>query len=503
MTISGAGEDPPTIIDFKIIRDAQLTPEALGPAVLVHIAQHLVPALQRNGADAQAAQYAAMQIVAQLGHREFATLEQTAVQGATGNRMRGEPVSATHIALEPHGEVLVHKTTQWASYVNDTGQTIEFGSEGRPVLKIDFVTGFWLERAQQAGGGATGAPMVFPNADGVKQFALHGKVQRCRLETPDAALKTMLTLRGTTLVDILLYGVARILGWAGIYIEPPGPLDNLLWDRTRPQLDHRFQHVQVVALRPPAHLLNAATYQVQASHSGIRERNAALAFGEHCQSIASRLIFKSNSKVALEAENEKDEKRKEFLEKQADEYRAVLDIIKEKSRKESAPPLKSAEHLESVEPSEPPPRKPLSPETCVNHLGDSLKYSTGNCLEMAMMAAALVQSNAKQFLSERGLAHAEINADIYESKSNGNHAFCVMKLNVNGFTYKIAIDPWTQVSMPYENYLDYMSSYPMSPYTEEDTTYGVAEWVSKPINQKTFITQARNILKIYLAEPGA
>lgn len=345
--------------------------------------------------------------------------------------------------------------------------------------------------------------MVFPNADGVKQFALHGKVQRCRLETPDAALKTTLTLRGTTLVDILLYGVARILRWAGIYIEPPGPLDNSLWDRTRPKLDHRSQQAQDVAVRPPANLLKVATYQVQASHSGITERNAALAFGAYCQSMVSRLIFKSNSKVAFEAENEEDEDRKLSLEKQADEYRALVDIIREKSRKESAPSLEPSEHLAPVDPSEPPPRKPLSPETCVNHLGDSLRESAGNCFEMALAAAALAQTNAKKFLSERGLAHAEIKAEIYESKSNGNHAFCVINLKVNGFTYKIAIDPWTGVSMPYKHYVDYMTSYPMSPYTEEDTTYGVAEWVSKPINEKTFITQAPNILKKYLAGPGA
>ncbi|VVE59306.1 hypothetical protein [Pandoraea sputorum] len=315
--------------------------------------------------------------------------------------------------------------------------------------------------------------MVFPNADGVKQFALHGKVQRCRLETPDAALKTMLTLRETTLVDILLYGVARILGWAGIYIDPPGPLDNALWERTRPQ-DPRD-----VVQQPPPNLLKVATHRVQASHSGTQERDAALAFGAYCQSMASRLLPYSYSKKFVEANQAEGERRDELL-AQAESYGTIIDGIRNK--------LEFARYKSIA---------------CVSLLTNALKFSTGDCTEMALVTAALAQSNAKQFLSERGLANVEIKAEIYETKSHGDHAVCVMTLEFPGFTYKIAIDPWVEVSMLYEHYVDYVTTYPINLYIEKDTTFGVSESVSRTINQEYFMKQASNILKKYLAEPGA
>lgn len=119
------------------------------------------------------------------------------------------------------------------------------------------------------------------------------------------------------------------------------------------------------------------------------------------------------------------------------------------------------------------------------------------------MTAALVQSNAKKFLTERGLTNVVIKAEIYETKANGDHAFCVMTLKNNGFTYKIAIDPWIEVSMLYDHYVDYVTTYPTKLYIEKYTIFGVSESASRTINQEYFMKQAQNILKKYRVEPGA
>ncbi|AKM33319.1 hypothetical protein AB870_24295 (plasmid) [Pandoraea faecigallinarum] len=474
LSISRVGEDQPTTIDFTDILDKPFTPEKRGQAVLERIVERLMPALQRNGADEEAALWAAHQIAAQLGDRQFATLEQTAIQGATGNRMRGEPVSATHIALEPCGEVLVHKATHWAGYVDDTGKTIEFESKGLPVLKFNFVTAFSLSleradrRIQQAGDGGAGARMVFANADGTKQFALHAKVQRCYLETPDAALKAMLTGRATSLTDILLYGTARILGWAGIYIDPPGPLHDALWERSRPQ-DPRD-----VVQQPPLNLLNVATHRVQASYSGTQERDAALALGAYCQSMASRLVTHSHTRALVDAGKVQGE-RKEKLLANSGEYGA--DIYRAR---------KTAKEMES------------RTERMLYVLKSALKTSSGDCLELALLTSVIIQEKAKRVLSAQGFPNADVRTEIYKADEPGDHAFCVMTVRIDPFKYRIAVDPWVQVSMPYDQYVDYVRSLPENDFLRKDTTFSIAETQSKIINSPDYKAEASAVLQYYL-----
>ncbi|VVE86005.1 hypothetical protein [Pandoraea sputorum] len=476
LSISGVGDARPTIIDFTSIRDAPLPPEERGPAVLALIAGCLVPALQRQGADAQAAQSAAMHMVAQLGNPEFATLAPSAVQGAIGPRMRGEPLSTTHIALAAHGEVLVHTTTQWASYVDDTGQPRGFGSQGPPVLTMDVVTGFWLERTR-AGRGVEQVGWVFANAEGTKQFVLHGKVQRCLLETPAADLKALLVPRTPTLLDILLYGLARLLGQDGIFIDPPSPLENTLWDMTRPALptcpplDH-----EVVPPAPPR-LLTATARRVQASHAGVTERNAALAFGAYCQSRVRQLIPCSYSQTLVRADRAHGIARDQWL-AQAEWYGVILDTVRDQSNTTTSAAQRS-----------------------VTLLKKALACATGDCEEMALVAAALAQTTAKSFLAERGLARADIRAEIFEAKREGDHAFCVVHLKIHGATYTIAIDPWAEVAMPYEHYVDYMTTYQTSFYINTTTTFGVDAVTSKAINQPTFMREAGLTLQRYVAPP--
>lgn len=485
LSFTGIGQDDHATLDFGDCLDpgAQYTPEERGHAVLMHIVERLVPALQRSGADEQAAFLAAFHIVAQLGDREFATLEQSAVQGATGNRMRGEPVSATHIALQAHGEVLVHKSTRWAGYENGAGQIIGFENGGPAILRIDFVSAFWLERAQRppqpavpgvdAADAADAAPRIFANADGTKQFAVHGKVQRCLLETPDPELKALLTGRTTTLLDLLCYGVARLLGWAGIFIEPPAPLEARLWASTRPGLYERARHASGVVPHPPAQSLTVAQSRVQAFHPGTQERSAALALGAYCQALASRLLPHSSTKAIVDAYHAPDDSHADLL-AQSGVYGFVINMMRATSRRERS-----------------------TAEFCVKLVGKSLATSVGDCLEAALVSAALVQSSARQFLAERGFASADIRAELYSADYRGDHAFCVMTLKLNGFTYRVAIDAWAGVSMLYEQYVDYVTTYPDHLYTRENTVFGIDWAFSRAINQETFKRQVAVILENY------
>lgn len=481
LSISGLGETHPTLIDFTDYQDERLSPEARGQAVLMHIAESLVPALQRHGADQEAAVLAAYQLAAQFGDREFAMLEQGAVQNASGQRMCEEPVSATHIVLKPHGEVLVHKSTQWAGYVDDTGRRISVaprsGIEAPSVLKLSFVTAFRLERVDRhtlpAGHGADSARRIFANVDGRKQFALSGQVRHCLLETPDAALKALLTHRTTTLTDILLYGFARMLGRAGILIIPPAPLYHTRWATPLPR------HSRDVVLSSPPDFLKVASYQIQAFRPGTRELDAALALGAYCQSMVSGLIPHSRTKTLVEAHRAQGEIKKKLLAR-ARRDGEVVDRVREK--------LKTGKSLF---------------ENCLNLLRDSLAFATGDCLEMALVSAALAHSKARSFLKARGFANAEITVEIYEAGSSGDHGFCVLNLKINGFAHKIAIDPWADVSMLYEQYGDYVTTYPDHLYTREFTSFRLDASLSKTINREDYMQRAADILEKYLAQPQA
>lgn len=481
LTFSAEPGEYPVALDFSDILDLPLTPEARGRAVLVHLAKLLVPALRRQGADEQAALCGAMQITAQLGEREFATLEQRAVQNATAGRMFGAPVSATHIVLKAHGEVLLHKSTQWAGYVDDAGQTIGFSADGPAILSIDWVGAFRFERTDRAtstaADGVRGARAIWANADGRKRFALHGQVQRCLLDTPDARLKAMLTCSPATFYDLLLYGFARFSGWAGIFIEPPAPRCDRLWESTRPAPHAHPQAGQQRVPQAPRHILQGTARRVQAFHAGIQERNAACALGAYCQAAASQLVSRSDTKAQAAAERAQGARRAALL-AQVECYGAEVAAIRSKQRVARYPAVGYA-----------------------NLLADVLKYSAGDCAEMAIVAAALVQSQAKPFLSERGFANAEVTAGIYEAKFNGDHMFCVMNLRINGFTFRIVIDPWLEVSMPYGQYVDYVTTNATSGYIRADTTFGLYEWLSKVVNQEYFVKQAAGIIKKYWTGP--
>lgn len=481
LTFSGLEQDQRTIIDFTAIPNQARSREQRGEAVMMRIVKQLVPALQRNGADEQAALDAARHIVAQLGNQAFATLEQTAVQGVMENRMSGEPVSALHIALAPHGEVLLHKTTQWAGYVDDTGQIMGFGDNGPPVLKVDVVTSFWLERAAPsappAPDGTQGTRTVFSNVDGAKHFALHGRVQRCLLETPDAALKARLVPCTPTFIETLLYGLARVLGAAGIFIEPP--LENLGWAATRPQLRTAPTVAPNVVPHTPAALPHIAARRFQGAHAGGAERDVAFALGEYCRSMASRLMTHSYSKVRVAASRLPADESERLMVQAERDGRFINQM------RHAAGPNQSAS------------------QNALQVLKDSLKTSTGDCGEMALVTAALVQSQAKQFLSERGFEDADTRVDIYKAKTDGDHAFCVMTLKLNGFTYKVAIDPWADVSMLYDHYVDYVTTFPDNIYISAATTFGIDCGYSASINHPFFKWWAPFVLEKYSPPPGA
>lgn len=219
VTIPRVGDDHCCALGFTDINPA-LTPEARGKAVLERRAVHLAPTLAGIGGEVLAAHAAALEMAALLGEREFATLEQSATERATNHQMRGAPASTTQIALGQDGEVLVHKTAQWAHYLDRRGGAVGSRLHGAPVLKASYVTGFRLTRTEN--------PLRRTDASGAKQFALHGNVRRWRLETPDAEPKATLTRR--TFLDAILPGRARPIRRASLHLEPPDWSDERPWE---------------------------------------------------------------------------------------------------------------------------------------------------------------------------------------------------------------------------------------------------------------------------------
>ncbi|VVE54906.1 hypothetical protein [Pandoraea sputorum] len=241
LSISTFNEGHPTPIDFTdIANNRSLTHEARGEAVLRRIAARLGPMLLANCADLVATRAAALEIVAQLGDREFAMLSQTAVQRALDRRMTDPPLSTTHIALERDGKVLVHQRTQWAVYGDAQGQQVGSGVADTPILEAGFVTAFWLERVV--------SDLSRAGADATKQFALHGNVQRCFLETLDAELQAMLARHASSFGDDVLEGVAKLFTETQIHIEPPAQ--------------------DVGAQRPPARILERDATSDRAAPAG-------------------------------------------------------------------------------------------------------------------------------------------------------------------------------------------------------------------------------------------
>ncbi|MFM0515208.1 hypothetical protein, partial [Paraburkholderia sp. RL17-373-BIF-A] len=133
----------------------------------------------------------------------------------------------------------------------------------------------------------------------------------------------------------------------------------------------------------------------------------------------------------------------------------------------------------------------------VSAVSASLKYSCGNCREMAYAAAALAHLSAKNFLYSRGLKDVEMHIEIYRAETNGDHAFCVANFTMHGEVHQIAIDPWSQVSMSYDDYVEYVTACPCPPYTNENSTFGVSRRSTDVVNSEKFITSTRKMFARY------
>ncbi|AKK24823.1 hypothetical protein [Pandoraea oxalativorans] len=483
LSISISGEDKHAFIEFTDIPDGD--PAARGAVVLDRIANRLEGTLMGNGADNDAARAAARNIAAQLGDEEFETLEQTAVQKALGDRMNGVPVSRTHIALGHHGEVMVHKTTQWASYENDNRQTIRSAQAETPILEARVVIALRLVRGD------------------TKTFALLGKVERFLLETPAADLKARLMQGTESFIDTILNAIARIFRRAGILIEPPSDADNKIWDSTPRGLDDLPAYAPDAVPLPPQNILSLDLRRVQASHSGVKERNAALAFGHHCMAVISAWLPNSGSRKAVEAAAADDEEKKAKLRQESETYAKIINEY----RREFAPEIELP--MTNV-----PRFKPMTAKKLLGKMQASLETSTGNCFEMTLAAAAFARSRALVFFSEQGLTDVSIetemfhalsnnktNEDRYEKRDGEDHAFCVVKVRVNGHSLKMAIDPWMNVCLPYNDYLDYASAHTAPPYTTHDTKFGINQEYTNLIKTPEFIETARDVVSKKLSAP--
>ncbi|VVE84549.1 hypothetical protein PSP31121_04807 [Pandoraea sputorum] len=485
LLISTPNEEHHAYVNLSAIRnDQSLTHEGRGLEVLKRIAACMAPTLLSRCEDLVAASAAALEIATQLGAPEFATLERTAVQRAMGQRMAVEPLSTTHIDLGGDGKVLVRQTSQWSAYVDEQGQRVGFGVEDMPILEAGFAAAFWLERIDSH----------TSDTAGKKSFALHGNVQHCFLETPDAALKAAFVGRPPNFADDVLHGVARLFDEAQIHIEPPtheaggqrppsAILDVAERRIERSEADGQA-HRRTMGLatitdatgvrvgKPPGTSHSPALVLNQLSQLSATfefNRKAALAFGQDCASLVSGLISKSYTRS--EAENaplEKLEESKELIRAIRDEFNHFV---------------------------------PSTTEDFLRYVSKCLASSAGNCQEMAMVAATVVQTRAREFLMARGLEHFDFQAEIYDSRP-GDHAICVLNVDVDDYIHEIAIDPWMGVAMLYEDYEKYIIANPMPPYTDI-TKFKPDDSVLDILSEPNFIDEARKVLKDYISlEPS-
>lgn len=473
LTLSICGEEPPRPIDFTdIANDQSLSREARGEAILKRIAERIVPPLLLTCVDLTIAHAAALEIATQLGDAALATLEQAAVQRATAQRMVGRPLSTTHIELESDGKVRVHRTSQWTAYENAQGQEVESGIAHTPVLEVGLDLAFWLEPD----------PHNVPptHALATKTFALHGNVQHCFLQTPDAELKAMLTRSPSRFDEDVMHGLARLFEAAQIQPEPSTRREPRTPSRI---LDGAQRRIEPSAAHAPAHprTMGIATLP---DASGVRvlkpqgtpnspalvfnQLFAALEFGQYCSTTVSRLIVKSYTKSKA---------KKEAPEK-CEAYKEEIQAIRNKFNNDI----------------------PLTTEGFLSYVSMSLESSAGNCLEMAMVAATMAQSNARAFLLARGVKSVEVHAEIYDTQPSapyGDHMLCVINVTLDAQHHKIAVDPWMGISMPYDDYVKYARAHPVSPHIETNTEFGFNESISNVLKHPDFVERARQVINPY------
>ncbi|VVE54919.1 hypothetical protein [Pandoraea sputorum] len=118
-----------------------------------------------------------------------------------------------------------------------------------------------------------------------------------------------------------------------------------------------------------------------------------------------------------------------------------------------------------------------------------------------MVAATYAQTHAQAFLLARGLTDVDITAQVYGTSFPSDHVMCVLHVERHAHVYKIVIDPWMGVSLPYDDYAHYVHTHPRPPYTFSRTEFVLNERVSNVVNQPDFIEQARAVTEKYLGKP--
>ncbi|WP_157112503.1 hypothetical protein [Pandoraea faecigallinarum] len=474
LTISISGEAPDGPLDFTdIANDPLLAHEAGGKAVLKRIAEHIVPPLLLSCVDMGIAYAAALQIATQLGDAEFAALGPTAVQRAVDDRMVGGPLSTTHIALEGDGKVLVHQRSQWAAYLDGQGQAVESENAGAPVLEAGFVAAFWVEPL------ASDLP-----ASATKQFALHGNMQHCYLDTLDAGLKAMLTRYPSRIDDDIVHRLARVFDKARIRLEPPTP--EARWSRTPLPIRHGVArriaaYATSTSARPRAVEITTASETSGVRGVGvpalIHEQLAVHDFCDFCVTRVRQLILKS----ATEEDFDSGGMKHQFATKRFEFYN-----------------MANVAYRKDIPELLPLPRKYLA------FVLGALKYSTGNCVEMALTAAAFAQLKSRDFFSMRGHHSDGVKAEIYGPKSydpqlegKADHFFCVLNLAVNGNLYKMAVDPWMWNFMSFDAYIRALKDNPIPPITQPDTIFVMEKGMTYAISHPDFTEPVQKVFDRY------
>jgi hypothetical protein len=360
--------------------------------------------------------------------------------------------------------------------VNGQGQSVASENAGTPVLEAGWVAAFWV------------APLVSDspqaNANATKRFALHGHMRHCYLDTLDAGLKTMLMRYPSSIDDDIAHRLARAFEKARIRLEPR--THEVRRSRTPLPIPEDTARRIAASATSTAARPRAVQITTASEASGVRgvgvpalihEQLAVSDFCDLCVKRVRQLILKSATEEDFDSGGMKHQ-----IATMRFKFYNMANVAYRKDIPEGLPP----------------PRKYLA------LVSGALKYSTGNCVEMALTAAAFAQLKAQDFFSMRGHHADGVKAEIYgpasydpQLEGGADHFFCVLNLIVNGNAYKMAVDPWMWNSMSCEAYLRALKDNPIPPITQSDTLFVTEKGMTDAINHPDFTEPVQSVFNRY------
>jgi uncharacterized protein YjbI with pentapeptide repeats len=116
-----------------------------------------------------------------------------------------------------------------------------------------------------------------------------------------------------------------------------------------------------------------------------------------------------------------------------------------------------------------------------------LKYSTGNCGEMAGMCKSMCDLYLKESLVLLGYHDVSITAIFVYAKQPSDHAAVYLSCSFNGIAGKYLIDPWIGgKAWPYQEGMDYLRTGKSAIFTNSTTTFETHEEINRILDKDEY-----------------